>query len=389
MGYQGEKASVNQYKSLYDYVKSNVFDTLTIAFNVNKKHTLEGLKKQLPFVYVSKIEENNSVPLVSFDGGIATLFPNELPETKLIKVAAASPPQWADSFKDYLTDAFFHVSSGFLRWPKGADLDEEEIIIQTIDNFLKNPMTIEFLDHLGIDHTEFKQEMIGHLKYKAGSQVEDCFREIMEWMLIINFCVRQKNNKNLNFKQTLPYLIVKDGSLYPYSKTVSSIISGAIERFLDNEQIFIVGMVKSSRFLSDDGIYRRTIQQYMKGMNQNTFFKLPKELEKKIDSKDINYERIFFSIFGGKSVYEVQISQAQILRDPKVLTQTLDVLNSQVTFQYGGSISTNSFAHIEASLSDREAKHLTNNLRHEIYEKLKENDNESSSNEDGDTNEKA
>lgn len=381
MGYNGEKASVNQYESLYDYVKSNVFDTLFIAFSANKKHTIEGLKKQLPFVYASKVEENNDVPLVSFDGGIATLFPNELPETKLIKVAAASPPEWKDYFEGYLTDSFFHVSSGFLRWPKGASLEEEEIIIKTIDDSLKNLMMIECLDHLGIDHTEFKQEMIGHLKYKAGNQVEDCFREIMEWMLIVNFAVRQKNNKKLNFKQTLPYLIVKDGSLYPYSKTVSGIVSNAIERFLDNEQIFIVGMVKSSRFVSDDGIYRRTIEQYMKGMNENTFFKLPKDLEKTIDSKEINYERIFFSIFGGKSVYEIQISKSHILRDAKILTQTLDVLNSQVTFQFGGSVSTNSFAHIEASLSDREAKYLTNELRHEIYEKLKDDE------QDGDDNE--
>ena len=372
MGYKGEKASVNQYKSLYDYVKSNVFDTLSIAFTANKKHSLEGLTKQLPFVYVSKLDENNDVPLVSFDGGIGTLFQNELAETKLIKVAGAAPPKWKSHFENYLTDAYFHVMSGLLKWPKGADLDEEEIIIKTIDESLLNPMMTEFLDHLGIDHTEFKQEMIGHLKYKAGNQVEDCFREILEWMLIINFTVRQKNNKNLNFKQTLPYLIVKDGSLYPYAKTVSSIISKGIENFLDNEQIFIVGMVKSSRFVSDEGIFKKTIEQYMKNMNKNTFFKLPKDLEKKIDSKDVKYERIFYSIFGGKSVYEIQISESHILKDPKILTQTLDVLNSEVTFGYGGSISTNSFAHIEASLSEHEVKYLTKTLRYEIYESLKE-----------------
>lgn len=367
MGYQNEKASVNQYESLYEYCQKNIMDKISIAFGANKKHTLEGLQKQLPFVYHS-INEDNVVPLISFDGGIATLFPQELAETKLIKVAAGCPPEWEATFKEYMTSSYFHVLSGLLRWPKGAEMDEEDLIIMTIDESLKNPMIIEFLDHIGVDQSEFREVMIGHLKYKKGNQVEDCFREIMEWMLIVNFNARQKKNKKIDFTQTLPYLIVKDGSLYPYAKTVSSIISDGIERYLDNEQIFIVGMVKSSRFVSDEGIYRRVIDQYMRGMSKNTFFKLPKELEKKIDEKEVKYQRIFFSIFGGKSVYEVQISLAHILRDPKVLTHTLDTLNSQLTFSFGGSISTNSFAHIEASLAESEARYLTEVLRNEIKE---------------------
>lgn len=383
MGYNNEKASVNQYQSLYDYCKtSNLMDKIMIVFNVNKKHSLEALKKELPFVYESSQNENTTVPLISFDGGIAALFPNELAETKLIKVASASPPEWQDTFEKYQSEAFFHVHSGLLKWSQGADLTEDEMIINTIEDSLKNPMMSEFLDHIGLDLTQYRENMIGHLKYKKGSQVEDCFREIMEWMLIINFNARQKKNKNINFSQTLPYLIVKDGSLYPYAKTVSSPIAEGIERYLDNEQIFIVGMVKSSRFVSEDGVYRKVIEQYMKNMTQNTFFKLPKELEKKIDNKDVKYHRLFLSIFGGNSVYEVQLSKNQVLKDPKVLTQTLDVLNSQITFSYGGSISTNSFAHVEASLSEREARHLTENLRIEIKDLIEEKENEEGGSDD-------
>lgn len=381
MGYNNEKASVNQYQSLYDYCKSsNLMEKLSLVFKVNKKHSLEALQKQLPFVYVSSHIEN-TVPLVSVDGGLATLFPNELAETKLIKVASASPPEWQDVFSDYLSDSYFHVNSGLLKWPQGADLDEDEVIINTIDESLENPMLIEFLDHIGVDQVQYKENMIGHLKYKKGTQVEDCFREIMEWMLIINFNARQKKNKKIDLTRPLPYLIVKDGSLYPYSKSISSPISEGIARYLDNEQIFIVGMVKSSRFVSEDGVYRTVIEQYMKKMEKNTFFKLPKELEKKIDNKEIKYHRIFFSIFGGKSVYEVQIASSHVLRDAKILTHTLDVLNSQVTFSFGGSISTNSYAHVEASLSEREAKYLTTNLRHEVRQLISEEKQEESNEE--------
>jgi hypothetical protein len=369
VGYNNEKASPNQYQSLYDYCKSsNLMEKIIVVFNINKKHSLDALKKELPFIYESSQNENTDVPLISFDGGIASLFPNELAETKLIKVASASPPEWEEIFSNYQSEAFFHVHSGLLKWSKGADLTEDEMILNTIEDSLKNPMMSEFLDHIGLDLTQYRENMIGHLKYKKGSQVEDCFREIMEWMLIINFNARQKKNKKIDFTKVLPYLIVKDGSLYPYAKTVSGPIAEGIHRYLDNEQIYIVGMVKSSRFLAEDGVYRRTIQQYMKNMVQNTFFKLPKELEKKMDNKDIKYHRIFLSIFSGDRVYEVQIAQEHVMKEPKVLTKILDTLNTQITFSYGGSISTNSFAHIEASLSEREAKYLTENLREEIKE---------------------
>ena len=129
MGYSGERASMNQFESLYEYCQNNVIDTLSIAFSANKKHTLEGLQKQLPFVYQSTNEEN-VVPLVSFDGGIATLFQHELAETKLIKVAGASPPEWESTFNGYLEESYFHVMSGLLKWPKGADLDEEEDLVR-------------------------------------------------------------------------------------------------------------------------------------------------------------------------------------------------------------------------------------------------------------------
>lgn len=375
MGYQNEKASVNQYTELYNYCHDKVINKIQGVFSIYKKQNLDFLKKQLPFVYVSKVDDETT-PLVSFDGGIATLFPSELAETKIIKVASASPPKWEETFKDYQDSCLFHVFVGLLKWPKGADLTEETIILQTIEDSLKVTQLVELLDHIGVSLESYQEAMFDHLKYKRGSQVEDCFREILEWALMINFNERQKKNKNVDFKRTLPYLIVKDGSLYPHSKTVSDVIAKGIKNYLDVKQFPIVGMVKASRFVAHDSVYRKAINQYLTAMNNNTFFKIPKELEEKMDAKEISYERFFFSIFGGQSIYEVQIPIKHIEKDPKIMTDIMDILNSEVTFSYGGSISTNSYAHVEASLAEREASDLTETLRNEISDIIKDSQDE-------------
>lgn len=375
MGYNNERASVNQYQELYDYCKDKVVNKIQNVFGVQKKQNLDFLKKQLPFVYVSKMP-NDSTPLISFDGGLATLFGSEIAETKLIKVASASPPKWEETFKDYQDTCMFHVFTGLLKWPKGANLTEDQIILQTIEDSLKVPQLVELLDHIGVGLEQYQESMADHLRYKRGSQVEDCFREILEWSLIINFNERQRKNSKIDFSRALPYLIVKDGSLYPHSKTVSDVISKGIKNYLDTKRIPIVGMVKSSRFVTADSIYRKSMDQFIYTMQKNTFFKIPKELEEKMDAKEISYERFFFSIFGGKSVYEIQIPIAHIEKEPKIIMDSMDILNNEVTFEYGGSISTNSFAHVEASLAEREAKDLTEELRHEIQKNIKDTDDE-------------
>lgn len=49
----------------------------------------------------------------------------------------------------------------------------------------------------------------------------------------------------------------------------------------------------------------------------------------------------------------------------------MDIINSQVTFGFGGSISTNSYAHKQASLAESEAKFLTKALKTELILDIK------------------
>ena len=363
MGYNNERASLNQFSDLYNYCKEHVLEDIRGIYEKDHKVDPALLLKELPFIYEAKT--NELVPTVSFDGGLATIFPTELSEVKLIKVAGACSPKWKDSFVG-IQKSMFHILSGILKWPQGADLTAQEIINFTIDESLQVDIITEMIDHLGIDLDEYKNSMAEHLRYKKGNGVEDCFREIMEWALIVNFWARQKNNKLIDSTLPVPYLIVKDGSLYPFAKSVGEVMSREIEKFLSSGNVPIVGMVKASRFVSDEGSYRKAINKYTKTIKDNSFFQIPKDLETKIDSRVNNYERYFFSIFRGKSLYEVQIPKANIAKDESYPKEVMDVLNAQVTFMYGGTVSTNSFAHIEASLAESESRFLTDKLKNDL-----------------------
>jgi len=373
MGYNNEKASLNQFSALYEYCQKKVISqikTVLIKADFDENAPIE---QELPFVYESKNKED-LIPVVSFDGGLATIFPGELAETKLIKVAGACPPKWQDSFIG-LRDEMFHVLSGLLKWPEGAELSEEEMIQKTIDQALEVDSILETLDHLGLSADQFKDSMIGHLKYKQGNQVEDCFREILEWCLIINFTYRQKQNSKIDFKNPIPYIIVKDGSLYPFGKTVGDLMSAEIEKFLNSGICPIVGMVKSSRFVAKDSSYRKAINKYLKKIKGNTFFKIPKKLEMIIDSRENFYERYFFSILSGNSVYEIQIPKVNFQKKKQYAESIMDVLNAQITFNFGGSISTNSYAHQLASLSEAESRFLTDKIKSDLFKEVKKEGN--------------
>lgn len=369
MGYSNEKASLNQYSSLLKYCRENVVSQIKTIHSKTHHVEEELLNKELPFLYESTNKEDK-VPLVSFDGGLATIFPGELSETKLIKVAGACPPNWSEVFQG-IQNGMFHVLSGVLKWPEGADLTEEDVINYTIETSLKLDTLTEMMDHLDIKQEDYIQSMISHLKYKQGQQVEDAYREILEWALIVNCYFRQKNNKKINHQEEIPYLIIKDGSLYPYAKSIGGVMSEAIEKFLNLGDVPIVGMVKASRFVAQDSLYRKAIDKYLSKFKKNCFFQIPKELEAKMDGRDNLYHRYFFSLFKGRSVYEIQIPKSNV-KSENYVKNIMDILNSQVTFSYGGSVSTNSYAHQEASLAESEAKFLTRELKSELLKEIKE-----------------
>lgn len=364
MGYTNERASLNQFSDLYKYCKDHVMDQIKTVYLKNAVNEAALLNQELPFMYES-LKKDDVVPLVSFDGGLATIFSGELSETKLIKVAGAAPPKWEKTIVG-IQSSMFHVLSGVLKWPEGAGLTQDEIINQTIDDSLKVDVLVEMLDHLGISADDYKNSMVGHLKYKQGNQVEDCYREILEWALIVNCTYRQKNNDQVDHSQSIPYLIVKDGSLYPFAKSISELMSKEIEKFLNTGDCPIVGMVKASRFLAEDSSYRKSINKYLKKLKNNTFFQIPKKLEAQIDHRTNFYERFFFSLFGGATVFEIQIPKVNTQKEEGYSKKIMDILNSQVTLNYGGSLSTNSYAHIQASLAENEAKALTQRLKADL-----------------------
>jgi hypothetical protein len=215
---------------------------------------------------------------------------------------------------------------------------------------------------------------VNHLKSKSQDRLvgfEDNIREILEVSGMVVFSYDQINNKNLDDykKSEFKYLLIKDGTLFPQPMTVSSTISEAVSKWFQKENIPVIGIVKNSRFVNDDSIWGNVVKQFGKKVRSHSFYRIPSEVEFSIDKNtDKNsYKRYFLSIFGGESIYEIQI--------PKIITEDVDKLEfvltriaGEITYSYDGSISTNSYAHEKASLPEGEAKALTEKLRFNFKE---------------------
>jgi hypothetical protein len=383
MGYQNESASPNKYSGMKQYCEEQVNKKLSQVLKTasSKEEEIKALKPSFEFRPV--LNQETLVPVAAIDGGIAVLFPNEVGETKLLKVAVGIPPHWQGYLAKEELEQYTHIFTGQLRWPEGTGQEFEDLINEMIKIVMENPVIKEAREILKISQEEFSKALhdrVNHLKSKKQQQLtgfEDNLRELLELSAIVVFTFHQnQNQKLLNHFQKhqllIPYLLIKDGTLYPSKMTLSGKIADAITEYFNQGNIPVIGVIKNSRFVNKDNIWSKVITDYAKDVKSHTFFRIPKKVEIGIDkdSEDLDYRRYFLSLFGGESVYEIQIPKI-ITQDDNKLKSLLTVVAEQVTFKYGGSISTNSYAHEKASLPEVEARYLTQNLRDELKDLLK------------------
>lgn len=383
MGYNSEGASPGKYSKLKKYCDDKVTSALTSVVRNMKKHEDEIKALKPTFEYRPQLEETLT-PVAAIDGGIAVLFPNEVSETKIIKIAIGVPPVW----KDFLTDAeyedFTHIFTGQLRWPDGAEKEFEKIVLEMIDIVNENETIQKAREILEVSQEDFNKairDRAFHLKSKTTNSLtgfEDNIRELFEISALVCFTHKQKKNKKLiehfiKNELDVPYVFIKDGTLYPSRMTLSGLLADAVSAYFNSGDVPVVGVIKNSRFVNKDNIWSKVITNYAREVKSHTFFRIPKSVEISIDSNsdDLDFRRYFLSLFGGESIFEIQIPKV-LTQDDKKLKFILKVLAEQITFKYGGSISTNSYAHDRASLPEVEARHLTQAVRDDLKTLLKD-----------------
>lgn len=377
MGYSNEKASPNKYSKMMEYCNKVVVEKLSAAIS-SGKNTSEDLSKLKPkYLFRPDLDAKKEIPVAAIDGGIAVLFPNEVGETKLISMAVGIPPQWQSIFNEESMDSFTHVFTGQLRWPEGVNKSLEDLSEELINTLYENSVINKAMNILGISSEDFYtaiRSRINHLKSLKQDRLvgfEDNIRELLEVSGMVVFTEAQLNNKNLdNFKdKECPYLLIKDGTLFPQTITVSSVIAEAVKNWFQRGDIPVIGVVKNSRFVNDDSVWAKVVRNFGKKVKSHTFFRIPSKVEFAIDkqSDKNSYKRYFLSIFGGENIYEIQVPKI-ITEDKDKLEFLLTRLAGEITYSYGGSISTNSYAHEKASLPESEAKALTEKLRFQFKE---------------------
>lgn len=374
MGYQGEKASLNQASSLYEYIKKNVTEDLRDIF-ISERNREKKIKEH-KFFYEPKKQILN-IPLLSFDGGITTLYEGHLSETCILKIAGACPPEFSSFFKEEeLKEIIFHTFSGKVGYTNKSKNSEEESLDLILKTELKRLNSVEefktMLSVFNLSPESFEEKFIALInRWDDKTTIKDTFRELLEWSLIVDFLNNRKNND-----KDIPFLIIKDGNISSNPKAVTGAIAEEIKKLLtgNNSKIpipFLVGAVKSSRY-TGDSTFGKFMHKFTRYMTKNCFFRLPPEYEALLDSKfsEKPFDRFFLSLFGGKSVFEIQIPTVLSKNNDERLKTILDLIASQITFNYGGSIVTNSFAHKRASIAAADGKLLEEKIRIELNKEI-------------------
>jgi hypothetical protein len=375
MGYNGERGSVNQFSDLYNYLENNVKTDLKDLYKENAARDNKINKKELRYYYEPK-DVSNEIPLISFDGGMTTLFQGLVAETCLLKIAAGIPPEFEERLKnDNITiqDIFFHTFVGKLNFASDAEEIKAtlKIELQRLSS-LKEFQSL--LSAFSIPLTEFEDKFVNLVnRWTDKSALKDTIRELLEWALIMDFLYKH-STKEIDGNK-LPFLIIKDGNISSNPKAVTTAISQKIKALLTGEIPaipfpLIVGAVKSSRFTGESPL-GRTIKRFGEKLPSHTFFRLPTNYEVLLDKgfADQPFDRYFLNLFQGESVYEIQIPKV-ISKNQEILETVLDLIASQITFKYGGSIVTNSYAHEQASISAAEGQLLENKISQELDEEI-------------------
>jgi len=380
MGYSNEFASLNQSSEIKDYCNKKVLKRLRTIYKQHKKMEIEANNIPKNNIYQPEPEH---IPAISVDGGICTLFSGESSEIKIIKVSAGYDEDDAPIFGELDKPVYFHIFSGILKWVGAAGLNpktkqpykRDELVSELVDDFCSLSIIQDMFSNLKLDIDPFKEELHSFISHrvKKKSNVDDVIREIMEWALIVNYAYKYKKEKKMFYQKgkEIPYLFIKDGSLFAGKYSLSQTLLEAVVKFLEMEDFIIIGVVKASRFVSDENSWGKIVKAHSSKIKGNGFFKLTKELEEKIDKEETFYKRYFLSLFDGASIFEIQIpKQHEENVDHK--ETIFDGLSSLVSVRHGGSIVTNSFAHELASISAYDADVVTKELKNDIYDELKD-----------------
>ena len=382
MGYKNERATLNQFSSLEEYARKNLKESITEISALSNAREVEMRLLKPSFEYCPSKEEIKNIPMASIDGGIATLFTGELSEVKILRVAAGCAAEYADTFGIQKYQTYTHLFSGKLKWPDGVGITLENAIEENVDILLQNGFIIQAVNVLEISLGDLRQALISHFTRLRGKSMEDNFREILELSMMVCFLDDQKQNKK-------EFLLVKDGTLFPSKTTSSGLFSEHVCEYFSKPQP-VVGVIKSSRFVNRENSWSKLIIDYASSVKSHTFFRVPKRVELIVDprSEDNPYRRFFLSLFGGESIYEIQIPKKA--SEKEKVQPILQALASQITFSYGGSLIVNSYAHEMASLSESEANFLTQDMRSEVLKEIKDkkkNTQKDDKKNEGDTNE--
>jgi hypothetical protein len=373
MGYTGEKASLNQYSLIKNYLMdSGAVEQMKSVYDITERFykDIENQDSGKAEVVETDCSLIKPFDVMAVDAGMARFFKDSPYEVVVLKIAGGANEVVQKKHVEIMKAEFTHVFTGLIKNPRvfAAITNRNErdgaasLTVQEVDRLFQNGLFSDlnklFNSLFEGDFIREVQEWLG--KSKKLPEIDNLTRELAEWYYLLRASLKIDNN----------LLIVKDGSLITNQFGSGQALAKRLDSFFRGEvsslSPIMVGVVKESRFIKDEGhIVAKTIRTFSKLLPGNQFFRIPNALEVLLDStteENKAVDRLFLSIASGKNVYEVQFPRA-LTKDPKLFLRARVTLLSQITSLYGGSIVANSLAHKAASLSEAEARSLEKELR--------------------------
>lgn len=373
MGYNGEKAALNQYTQLKEYLlESGAIDQIKKVFGIteNFRKSVQKEKTQIG----EKVDTQPGIKpfsVLAFDAGLARFFKDSPYEVVVLKIAGGGSNEVINKYSELTKPSYLHVFTGLAKNPRvfSAITKKEDRIgssglaAQEVSRIFERGVLASFNELLNECFSgDFQKEVEAWIqKATKLPEIDNLAREFAEWLYVLRAAKATKG---------CDVLIVKDGSLITnqfgsgeaLSKRLQSYFSGDIQSLSP----LVVGVVKESRFIKDQGhIVSRAIWGFAKKTKGSSFFKIPPNLEAVLDptpEADRSVDRYFLSIASGKNVFEVQFPKA-LTSDSELFQRARATIISQITSMYGGSVIANSLAHKAASLSEAEAQALEKHIR--------------------------
>jgi hypothetical protein len=373
MGFKGERASLNQYSLIKDYlIESGAVAQVKRVYELTENfyRSVERDQPAMAEIVETNIKKIKVLPVIAFDAGMARFFKDSPYEVVVLKVAGGAAESVRANYKNLLEPTFTHVFTGLVKNPrvfaemtKSSDTRGAAILgAQEMSRLFDGPIFFELNELMNELFTgDFRSEIEGWLgKSKKLPEIDNLARELAEWFFVLRAAKQTSDD----------VLIVKDGSLITNQFGSGQALATRLDSFFKGEVAslgkFVVGVVKESRFIKDEGhVVSKTIRDFSKLVPGNQFFRIPYGLEVLLDATTIEdkaVERLFLSVASGKNVFEIQFPKS-LTSDPEAFERARATVISQVTSLYGGSVAANSLAHRAASLSEAEARSLEKEIR--------------------------